>query len=105
MRVTDDGETVAAYFGNSTNPVVSAKIPGRGAHSHLAIYNRESVGAVTKESVLDHFKLPGGSDHSGTLRVFSNTAILVGRRPNFASLRRSLLPNVLNRLRTPCLAR
>ena len=54
-RVVDDGETIAAYFGDSSKPVVSARVTEGADHHHLAFYNREDVGGVVKESVLDRF--------------------------------------------------
>ena len=52
IKVTDDGNTIAVYFGDDSVPVATVDVPDAAKHHHVAIYNREPVADVSKESLL-----------------------------------------------------
>ncbi len=59
IRVTDDGETIAVYFGNEANrargiePAVTMRSIRPVQHRRIAFYNRERLASASHESWID----------------------------------------------------
>ncbi len=53
IRITDDNQTISIYLNNMRSPKLSVTTGYTSGKHCIALYNREAVGGINKESVID----------------------------------------------------
>ena len=57
VRIVDDGQQISIYLDDSPEPIVSGPAPYPSTHHRIVFYNREGVGGIEKESLLDDIRI------------------------------------------------